>query len=74
MAAQGAVMRAQQAREKPSVEPKPLCEGISRGDEPCNSTATVLCEKCGRWFCAAHAQDDAWHGCVLQPGEEGGEG
>jgi hypothetical protein len=27
----------------------------------------------GSWFCAFHAEDEAWHRCALEPGEEGGE-
>jgi hypothetical protein len=53
---------------------KPSCEAVSRLDEPCNVSAAVFCEKCERWFCDAHAQDDHWHACALEPGDEGGEG
>jgi hypothetical protein len=67
-------MKAQRARDNPSAKAKPLCEGVSRVDEPCNSPATVQCEKCDRWFCEAHAQDDQWHPCLFEPGDEGGEG
>ncbi len=67
-------MKAQQAREHATGEAKPSCEGVSRLDEPCNVSAAVFCEKCGRWFCNAHAQDDHWHSCALEPGDEGGEG
>ena len=67
-------MKAQQARENPAGEMKPSCEGVSRLDEPCNVSAAVFCEKCERWFCDAHAQDDHWHACALEPGDEGGEG
>ena len=49
------------------------CQGISRNDEPCDFPATVHCSKCGQWFCDAHAEDDEWHPCSLDPGEEGGE-
>jgi len=67
-------MRAQQARENPAGEPKPSCEGVSRLDEPCNESAVVFCDECERWFCSAHAEDDHWHACALEPGDEGGEG
>jgi hypothetical protein len=67
-------MRAQTAREAPGAETKPACQAVSRLDEPCSETASVFCERCERWFCAAHAQDDEWHGCSLEPGDEGGEG
>ena len=43
-------------------------------DDPCNDTASYHCEICDRWFCAEHAEDEAWHPCVLGPGDEGGEG
>jgi hypothetical protein len=68
------VMKAQAARENPNEEVKPSCEAVSRLDEPCNQSATIFCDKCERWFCAAHMQDDQWHSCHLEPGEEGGEG
>jgi hypothetical protein len=42
-------------------------------DEPCDSTASFHCGICGRWFCAAHAEDENWHTCFLEPGDEGGE-
>jgi len=67
-------MRAQQARENPAGEPKPSCDAVSRLDEPCNVSAAVFCDKCERWFCSAHAQDDQWHACILDPGDVGGEG
>ena len=28
----------------------------------------------GRWFCAVHAEDEAWHHCILEQGGVGGEG
>jgi hypothetical protein len=49
------------------------CQAVSPMDEPCDSAATFHCGICGRWFCAAHADDDSWHTCVLKPGDEGGE-
>jgi len=67
-------MKAQAARENPNEETKPSCEAVSRLDEPCNQSAAIFCDRCERWFCAAHAQDDLWHACHLEPGEEGGEG
>jgi hypothetical protein len=67
-------MKAQAARENPNEEAKPSCEAVSRLDEPCNQSAAIFCDKCERWFCAAHMQDDQWHACHLEPGEEGGEG
>ena len=41
-----------------------LCQGVSPNDEPCNYPATVHCPTCERWFCDAHAEDEAWHSCV----------
>jgi hypothetical protein len=67
-------MKAQQAREHSNQHAKPSCEAVSHLDEPCNQPAEIFCDQCGLWFCAAHAQDDQWHGCQLEPGEEGGEG
>jgi len=67
-------MRAKAARENPNEEAKPSCEAISQLDEPCNQSAENFCDKCQRWFCAAHLQDDLWHACGLEPGDEGGEG
>ncbi len=70
----GVAMKAQPARENSGNEAKPSCEAVSHLDEPCNESASVFCDKCERWFCAAHAHDDLWHTCQLEPGEEGGEG
>lgn len=70
-------MKAQPAKQNPGEKIKPLCEGVSHLDEPCNSHATLFCEKCERWFCASHAHDEFWHSCALQPGDLddiGGEG
>jgi hypothetical protein len=66
-------MKAKPARENPNQETKPSCEAISHLDEPCNESAEIFCDTCGRWFCASHAEDDQWHPCRLEPGEEGGE-
>src|SRR5271167_2678636 len=49
------------------------CQAVSPMDDPCDSVATVHCGICGRWFCAVHAEDESWHTCVLEPGDEGGE-
>jgi hypothetical protein len=43
-------------------------------DEPCDETATVFCDNCERWFCAAHFENDEWHICGFELGDEGGEG
>jgi hypothetical protein len=66
-------MKAKPARESPYSEPQPSCEGVSRLDEPCNESAAIFCDQCDRWFCPAHAEDDQWHSCLLEPGDEGGE-
>ena len=50
-----------------------ICQGVSPVDEPCNLPATVHCVKCDQWFCDSHAEDDQWHACMLNDGEEGGE-
>ena len=50
------------------------CQAVSSLDEPCDATATYHCGICGRWFCVMHAEDEAWHQCVLGEGDEGGEG
>jgi hypothetical protein len=50
------------------------CQAVSAIDEPCDAAATFHCDLCGRWFCAAHAEDEAWHRCAFEPGDEGGEG
>jgi hypothetical protein len=60
-------------RKEESADLKNLCQGVSPNDEPCNNRATLHCAKCERWFCDGHAEDEEWHPCVLQPGEEGGE-
>jgi hypothetical protein len=70
-------MKVQLAKENPGERTKPLCEGVSHLDEPCNSSAASFCEKCERWFCASHAHDGEWHLCALKPGDLddiGGEG
>jgi hypothetical protein len=49
------------------------CQAVSPLDEPCDFAATSHCAICGRRFCAVHAEDETWHTCVLDPGDEGGE-
>jgi hypothetical protein len=60
-------------REEENEELERPCEGVSLLDEPCDLAATIHCEMCGRWFCAGHAEDEVWHPCMLETGEEGGE-
>ena len=67
-------MHPQPAKEKITEGSEPVCEAQSHWDEPCGIRATVRCEKCGQWFCAAHAEDDEWHACALEEGDIGGEG
>lgn len=67
-------MKAQPAKDNSDAEPQPLCQGVSRLDEPCNAPATVFCENCERWLCEAHADDEQWHPCMFEPADEGGEG
>jgi hypothetical protein len=43
-------------------------------DETCDALASYQCGVCGKWFCAIHAENEVWHHCVLEPGDEGGEG
>jgi hypothetical protein len=50
------------------------CQSVSFMDEPCECAETFHCGICGQWFCAVHVDDETWHTCVLEPGEEGGEG
>jgi hypothetical protein len=67
-------MKAKLARETANQEVKPSCEGVSPLDEPCNQSAEIFCETCERWFCASHAEDEQWHACTVELGDEGGEG
>jgi hypothetical protein len=66
-------MLQQQNRAEPR-EVEWMCQAQSPMDEPCDATATYHCEICGRWFCAVHAGDEAWHHCALGEGDQGGEG
>jgi hypothetical protein len=61
-------------QEPESIDSERVCQAVSRNDEPCDFPATVHCPQCGRWFCEGHAEDDEWHSCVLEPGDEGGQG
>ena len=68
-------MKPQPAREPVRKEQvQTVCEGVSILDEPCNDAASVFCDRCERWFCAAHIQDEEWHTCGIELQEEGGEG
>jgi hypothetical protein len=57
-------------KQKPYLER--LCQGVSPSDEPCDYPVTVHCPICKR-FCDAHAEENAWHSCMIEPGDEGGE-
>jgi len=50
------------------------CHGVSPLDDPCNAMGSVQCDICGKWFCAAHVEDESWHSCLLKARDEGGEG
>ncbi len=63
----------QQENQTEARDLKWSCEAFSALEEPCNSAAAFHCGICGRWFCGFHAEDESWHTCVLEPGEEGGE-
>jgi hypothetical protein len=68
-------MKPQPAREPLKEElTQTACEAVSSLDEPCNEAATIFCGRCERLFCAAHFEDEEWHSCSVEPGEEGGEG
>jgi hypothetical protein len=64
----------QQQNHAEPREVKWTCQAQSPVDEPCDATATHHCAICGRWFCAVHADDEAWHHCALGEGDHGGEG
>ena len=51
-----------------------VCQALSATGEPCDTSATCHCAVCRKWFCVVHAEDEAWHRCAVEPGEEGGEG
>lgn len=63
----------QEFDEPEGLDLERLCQGVSPTDEVCDYPATVRCPKCGKWFCDAHAEDDEWHPCMMEPGDEGGE-
>lgn len=68
-------MKPQPAREPAREEQvQTVCEAVSLMDEPCSEAASVFCERCERWFCATHAEDEEWHTCGVEALEEGGEG
>ena len=50
------------------------CQVVFPMDAPCDALASYQCGVCGKWFCSIHATDEVWHDCVLEPGDEGGEG
>jgi len=63
----------QQANHTESRSLEWTCQAVSPMHDPCNALARYHCDVCGRWFCADHAEDEAWHPCELAPGDEGGE-
>jgi len=50
-----------------------FCAAVSPDAQPCNFPATVHCNKCNKWFCDEHAENEECHACMLAPGDEGGE-
>lgn len=64
---------AQQATQTKPETLERTCQGVSPLDEPCDEKASYHCDTCGRWFCAVHAEDEAWHQCAAEH-DEGGEG
>jgi hypothetical protein len=51
-----------------------VCQALSAMGEHCETSAICHCDICGKWLCGVHAEDEAWHRCALEPGDEGGEG
>jgi len=60
-------------KELGGADLKHFCQAVSPSDEPCYHPATARCMKCGRRFCDTHAEDEEWHSCALQAGDEDGE-
>jgi hypothetical protein len=50
------------------------CQAVSHLDESCDVSASYHCGICGLWLCTVHAEDEMWHHCIVEPGDEGGEG
>ena len=63
----------QQENQSQSTNFEWACQALSALGEPCDTSATRHCGVCGKWFCSVHAEDEAWHRCALELGEEGGE-
>ena len=61
----------QQVKQTASRGLEWTCQAVSPMDDACNKLAGYHCDVCGRWFCATHAEDEAWHPCELAPGDEG---
>ena len=64
----------QEMNQTESRELESRCEAVSPKDAPCDELASYKCGVCGKWYCAIHAASEAWHDCVLESGDEGGEG
>ena len=64
----------QQQNQTEAQDIVPTCQAVSPMDEPCDDRATYHCATCGRWLCAAHAENEEWHHCAMNEGDEGGEG
>jgi hypothetical protein len=67
-------MQPQPAKEKNLPNTARTCQALSHLEETCTDLATMHCDKCGQWYCPAHAMDDAWHACELDENADlGGE-
>ena len=64
----------QQTNQTESRVLERTCQAVSPMDEPCDASASYHCGICGLWFCPVHAEDETWHRCMIEPGDEGGEG
>ena len=64
----------QERNQTESQKFESTCQAESPMDETCDALASYQCGVCGKWYCAIHAENEMWHLCVLEPGDEGGEG
>ena len=64
----------QEVNQAESYNVERICQAVSPMDDTCAARASNHCGICGLWFCSVHAEDEAWHHCALEPGDEGGEG
>ncbi len=47
-----------------------VCQALSSTEETCKVSSTCHCLVCGKWFCSIHAEDEAWHRCAIDAGDE----